>query len=368
MTKVPEQFVDIFAGQDLHAIESEVAIIDGAPRPSHKYGEAPIVIAGPFTRAAREIALQKDLRIHTQRFIDLAEKSRGWQPWNLPSRSEVVELGDKLSDDTVKVINAFLYTELRIKDYVQLGLKVINDGMSRLAIGFRWAGDEIKHPQTLADILVLSGKMSEAERVKTEREADADLWDPKDHNGLDDEYGYGYIAYGIAQERLTAFFYRQLRKMVRADNSLGDKRTEAEIKRGYELGASEHVRIIGGDETAHQMAYIEQARIIARYFPERMYESLVAVQEGFKLPKADKLPNRRRVLFKLMPDEDSQGIYLRTFDYISNSLGLENKEALAQAAQNSLVLKDMLEPGAFQLNPDGTFKPLGSLAEIALTL
>ncbi len=366
MTKVPEKFVDIFAGQDLHTIEAEVTLIDKVPRPTR--GEAPIVIAGSFTRAAKEIALQKDLKIHAQKFIDSAERNRGWQPWNLASRNEVVQLGDRLSDDTVKVTRAFLYTELRIKDYVKAGLRFINDGMSRLAIGFRWAGDEVKHPQTYGDILVLSGKMTEAERLKMERDANLDPWDFRDHNGFDDEYGYGHIAFGIPQERLTAFYGRQLRKMVRADYSLADKRTNEEAERGYEIGASEHVKIISVDETAHQMAYIEQAGIVARYFPERMYDALVAVQEGFKMPLADRLPNRRRVLSRLMPDEDSRGVYFRTFDYISNSLGLENKEALAQAAQNSIVLKDMLEPGAFQLNPDGTFKPLNNLAEISLAL
>lgn len=345
-------------------IDGELDQLSHVPYPQRL--QTPIILAGPWTRKGREIALQRDLRILAERFIKSSLKHRDWSPFDFKSDKEAMERGSQLSEETKKVWKVFMATEQRVGDYTRVGLEIIRDGMSRAIMMTRWGYEENRHSITMGDGAVISGIMSEKERLESDSEAQNVRWDPSNHPGLI-ENRFGYVAYATVQEHRTGGAYLVSRSMIRKDYGLPPQRTPEEAARGYEIGLSDRIVTIRGDELAHYTGYGEMGATILRYFPDEMIEAYIETQEEFQMPVVDLIPESREVGLILYGDKRGAfNAFMESINETNKVLLLSNRKALKKAAQEIPTLSNRQHPDLMILNPDGTFAPYEKSSVIEL--
>ncbi|HMQ54174.1 MAG TPA: hypothetical protein PKE64_03655 [Anaerolineae bacterium] len=314
----------------------------------------PEVVKGPWTREAKQRALERDLLQVYMEYFEKAIKFRGWLPWrNFPIK-EMQEYGQCLSEETVDIIEGFLGVEEYVGDYVEESLEMLRDHRSRRNMQLQWGAEEAKHGQAWEIVLKHSGQRTDEELETYLNKVRDYHWTLKDHPGMDTPLGVS--AYAMVQERATFYNYQEVRLRIRQEYGLPEQVTPEEKQRGYEVGASEAFKVVGSDEVAHHGVFLKIVQAHLRYFPSMTFDVLTKVFEGFKMPSFHAIPNRRKFLrsmlradFYIKPEQHE----IKIHNPILKALGLENNDAFEQAVLLARKLPDNLGPDTVSLSRTG---------------
>jgi acyl-[acyl-carrier-protein] desaturase len=313
----------------------------------------PEIVKGPWTRAARQQALDREILGHYIEYFARALNTRNWSPWHNFPLDEMRTLGHKLSQETVHLIEGFLGVEEYVGDYVLESMRIFRDVRTRRNMQLQWGAEEAKHG--VAWELVLKNSL-----VRTEEQLTAYLdrvrdfrWSPDQHPGMDNPLGFS--AYAMVQERATYFNYQEVRARIRDEYGLPPNPTPEEKQRGCEVGASEAFRVVGIDEIAHHGIFLKVVQAHIRYFPSQAFESLSAVFKGFHMPALHIIPNAREFLRAVRRTKLYSGPihHEHVHNPVLQSLGLDNDDSFERAVQAVRLLPEGLGPDSVALSRTG---------------
>jgi acyl-[acyl-carrier-protein] desaturase len=313
----------------------------------------PEIVKGPWTREARQRALDRELLEHYIEYFKRALQGRNWSPWHNFPLDEMRQWGHKLSQETIHLIEGFLGVEEYVGDYVLTSLEQFRDNRTRRNLQLQWGAEEAKHG--LAWELVLKHSLA-----RTEEQLKAYLdkvrnfrWSPDQHAGADTPLGIS--AYAMVQERATYFNYQEMRARIRQEYGLPVNLTREEHARSYEIGASEAFRVVGLDEVAHHGIFLKFIQSYIRYFPSLTFEALTRVFAGFEMPALRFIPNNRHFLRAVNRTDFYSGPKHRAevHNPVLRSLGLESHEAFEKAVQLARKLPEALGPDSVRLSHTG---------------
>ena len=320
---------------------------------TQKLADLPLLVGGPWTRDARERAVDKETRAAFEKYFHKAMKVRNWVPNELPI-AEMHQFGSLLSDDTVTIIQAYLGVEDFVGDYVEDGLNLLHNNRARRNLQLAWGMEELKHAWAWELVLLKSGRRTERELEIYRDEVLSHKWTMREnHPGLDTPLGV--VCYAMVQERATYFNYEQMRKRIRQEYGLPNQATTAERMNQMQVGAAGAFQIVGRDEIAHHGIFLEIVRIYMRYFPTETQEMLLRVFNGFTIPALPLIPDAVD-LEAAMPRprlHTPRNQVTEVNNPILNALGLENKRALERAAQAAKMLPGGLGPEHTVLSESG---------------
>jgi acyl-[acyl-carrier-protein] desaturase len=255
---------------------------------------APTLIAGPWTREARQAAVDQETLQAFVEFFGRSMRSRRWSPWHDLPVDEIREYGSRLSRDSIYLIEGFLGIEEYVGDFVRDGLGGFQHSRTRRNLHLQWGAEEMRHGVALEQVLLHSGARTQDQLDAYNEQVTESQWSHADHRGVDGPLG-GAV-YGMLQERSTYVNYEQLRLRVRAECGLPARSTPAEAQRGRQLGVAEAIRLIAQDEIAHHGMYLKLVQIYLRHFPEETLDKLQTVTSHFRMPALRLIPNRREFL------------------------------------------------------------------------
>lgn len=313
----------------------------------------PEIIKGPWTREARQSALDREVLELYIEYFGRAMQVRNWSPWHNFPLEEMREWGKRLSAETINLIEGFLGVEEYVGDYVLESLEVFRDNRTRRNMQLQWGAEEAKHG--VAWELVLKHSLARTEeQLKAYLDKVRDhRWSLKQHPGADTPLGVN--AYAMVQERATYFNYQEMRERIREEYGLPSNPTAEEQKRGCEVGASEAFRVVGLDEIAHHGIFLKVIQTYIKYFPSMAFETLTHVFHGFEMPALLIIPNARAFLRAVRRTEFYSGDIHR--EHVQNpvlkSLGLDGLEAFEKAVQLARKLPDSLGPDSVKLSRTG---------------
>jgi acyl-[acyl-carrier protein] desaturase len=324
----------------------------------------PEIVKGPWTRQARQRALDRAVLDHYINHFGRAMKQRNWSPWHDLPLEEMRERGSRLSEETIHLIEGFLGVEEYVGDYVLEGIEMFRNNRTRRNMQLQWGAEEAKHGVSWELVL----KHSQA-RTETQLTAYLDKvrdvhWSPKQHPGLDTPLGS--TAYAMVQERATFFNYQQVRARIREEYGLPLAPTSEEQQRGYEVGASEAFRVVGLDEVAHHGLFLQIVQSALKYFPSLTCDLLTKVFAGFEMPALRFLPNSRAFLRAVK----RTGLYSgsihkeKVHNPLLKSLGLDGDQAFAKAVQLARKLPNHLSPDSTKLSRTGAWVIASALATL----
>ncbi|SRR5581483_1614984 len=255
---------------------------------------APTLVAGPWTRAARQGAVEQESLQAFAEFYGRSMRARRWSPWHDLPVAEIREHASRLSSDTIHLIEGFLGIEEYVGDFVRGGLGGFQHSRTRRNLHLQWGAEEMRHGVALEQVLLHTGARTQDQLDAYHAQVTESQWSHTDHGGVDGPLG-GAV-YGMLQERSTYVNYEQLRSRVRAECGLPARSTPEEAQRGRQLGVAEVIRLIARDEIAHHGMYLKLVQIYLRHFPEETLEKLQTVTSHFRMPALRLIPNRREFL------------------------------------------------------------------------
>lgn len=316
----------------------------------------PLVVPGPWTREARERAAAAEVHEAFIRYFRKAMKVRNWTPWDDLPLGEMRALGDRLSDDTITIIQAYLGVEDFVGDYVEDGLNLLHNRRERRNLQLAWGMEELKHAEAWELVLLHSGRKTKEELEAYREEVLSHKWTMREnHPGLDTPLGVA--CYAMVQERATYFNYDEMRKRIRAEYGLPERPTEEERKRGSQIGAAGAFKIVANDEIAHHGIFLELVRTYIKYLPHDTLDTLLKVFNGFTMPALYLIPNASELAEAmqrtLLHTPLKQGRNVN--NPILDSLGFQNKRALERAVQQAKMLPAGLGPEQVAISRTGEF-------------
>src|SRR3712207_4005067 len=316
--------------------------------------EHPHVIGGPWTREAREQAIQEEVRLAYIDYFRKAVKVRNWFPWDDVPLAEMRERGHLLSEDTITLIESFLGIEDFVGDYVADAINIVGKIRARRNISLVWGMEEAKHAESWELVLLHSGVRTQKQLDEYRDKVNAHTWTMREnHPGLDTPLGVA--VYAMVQERATFFNYDELRKRIRADYGLPEQATPEERARGKQIGAAGAFKIVSTDEIAHHAMFLRIVDIHKKYLPEETLDMVFRVLAGFNMPALYLIPNEAEMRAALertrlyTPLKHRRSVATPILD----ALGLENKRALERAVQAAKLLPAGLGPEHVALSRSG---------------
>ncbi len=316
----------------------------------------PLVVGGPWTRAARERAVAHEAHEAFIRYFRKAMKVRNWLPWDDLPLGELGERGHLLSDDTVTIIQAYLGVEDYVGDYVEDGLRLLNKQRERRNLQLAWGMEELKHAESWELVLLHSGRRTAEELQEYRDEVKSHVWTMReDHPGLDTPLGV--VCYAMVQERATYFNYDEMRKRIRSEYGLPERPTDFERQRGQQIGAAGAFKTVANDEIAHHGIFLDLVRIYLRYLPHDTLDTLLRVFNGFTMPALSLIPDASQLAAAMertlihTPLKHGRNVT----NPILDSLGLKNKRALERAVQEAKRLPSGLGPEHVAISRTGEF-------------
>jgi acyl-[acyl-carrier-protein] desaturase len=315
--------------------------------------ELPTLVGGPWTREAREQAVNKETRAAFEKYFHKAMKVRNWTPNELPI-AEMHQLGSRLSDDTVTIIQAYLGVEDFVGDYVEDGLNLLHNNRARRNLQLAWGMEELKHAWAWELVLLKSGRRTEKELEDYRDEVLSHKWTMREnHPGLDTPLGV--VCYTMVQERATYFNYDEMRKRIRSEYGYPEQSTPTERQNRVQVGAAGAFQIVGQDEIAHHGIFLEIVRIHMRYFPTETQEMLLRVFNGFTMPALHLIPDAAdlEAAMRRTRLHTPRNQVTDVNNPILNALGLTNKKALEKAVQAAKMLPGQLGPEHTVLSQSG---------------
>ncbi len=316
----------------------------------------PLVVGGPWTRAARERAVADEAHEAFIRYFRKAMKVRNWLPWDDLPLGELHERGHLLSDDTITIIQAYLGVEDYVGDYVEDGLRLLNKQRERRNLQLAWGMEELKHAESWELVLLHSGRRTAKELEEYRDEVKSHVWTMReDHPGLDTPLGV--VCYAMVQERATYFNYDEMRKRIRSEYGLPESPTPFERQRGQQIGAAGAFKTVAIDEIAHHGIFLDLVKIYLRYLPHDTLDMLLRVFNGFTMPALSLIPDSSELAAAmertLLHTPLKQGRNVN--NPILDSLGLKNKRALERAVQEAKRLPAGLGPEYVAFSRTGEF-------------
>jgi acyl-[acyl-carrier-protein] desaturase len=316
----------------------------------------PLVVAGPWTREARERAMAREAHEAFIRYFRKAVKVRNWLPWDDLPLGEMGERGQLLSDDTVTMIQAYLGVEDYVGDYVEDGLRLVNNARERRNLQLSWGMEELKHAESWELVLLHSGRRTEEQLRAYREEVQSHKWTMREHHpGLDS--ALGVVCYAMVQERATYFNYEEMRKRIRQEYGLPERPTDFERERGQQIGAAGAFKTVGNDEIAHHGIFLELVRLNLRYLPNDTLDMLLKVFNGFTMPSLNLIPDASALAAAM--ERTRIHTPLKHARHVANpildALGLKNRRALERAVQDAKRLPPGLGPEHVTLGRDGEF-------------
>lgn len=319
----------------------------------------PIVLRGPWTREARERAASVEAREAFIRYFHKMMKERNWLPWDDLPLDEMRAFGDRLSDDTVKLIEAFYGLESQVANYVADGLDMLHKIRERRNLHLSWGLEELKHSETFELVLAHSGRRTREELESFRAAAMERRWRMRDEDP-DLDNPLGFICYGLLQERATFYNYDELRKRIRREYGLPTEPGEEERERGVEIGAAGALGRVANDERAHYDIFLELVQIYLRYLPQETLDTLQRVFDNFRTPALRLLPDPAQLTEAL-----ERTMLYTPLKYVRNvrnvvldALGFESKRAFDCAVRAAKQLSASLDPGTFRIARNGQIIPL----------
>src|SRR5215217_450581 len=164
---------------------------------------APVMINGPWTREARQALVDREMLQIFIEYFGRSMRSRRWSPWHDLPVDEIRELGPRLSEDTIDLVEGFYGIEEYIGDFIRDGLESFAVTRHRRNLHLQWGAEEFRHGVALEQVL--------------------------NHSGVDGILGAS--VYAMVQERATYINYEQLRLRVRAEYGLTARTTPEEAQR-----------------------------------------------------------------------------------------------------------------------------------------
>ncbi len=313
----------------------------------------PEIIKGPWTREARQKALDRELLENYIEYFRRAMQSRNWSPWHNFPLQEMREWGQRLSEETVHLIEGFLGVEEYVGDYVLESLELFRDNRTRRNMQLQWGAEEAKHGTAWELVLKHSLARTE-EQIKAYLDKVRNFrWSLSQHPGTDTPLGIS--AYAMVQERATYFNYQEMRARIRREYGLPPKPTQEEHDRGSEIGAAEAFRVVALDEVAHHGIFLKLIQSYIRYFPSMTFEVLTGVFQGFEMPALRFIPNTRQFLRAVRRADFYSGDKHRELVHnpVLRSLGLESHAAFEKAVQLARKLPEALGPDSVKLSATG---------------
>jgi acyl-[acyl-carrier-protein] desaturase len=316
----------------------------------------PLVVAGPWTREARERAVAREAHEAFIRYFRKAMKVRNWLPWDDLPLGEMGERGHLLSDDTVTMIQAYLGVEDYVGDYVEDGLRLVNNARARRNLQLSWGMEELKHAEAWELVLLHSGRRTADELRAYREEVAAHTWTMREqHPGLDS--ALGVVCYAMVQERATYYNYEEMRKRIRREYGLPERPTAFERGRGQQIGAAGAFKTVANDEIAHHGIFLELVKLSLRYLPHDTLDTLLMVFDGFTMPALSLIPDGAELAAAmertLLHTPLKHGRHVN--NPILDALGLKNRRALERAVQSAKRLPPGLGPEHVALGRDGEY-------------
>ncbi len=309
---------------------------------------------GPWTRQAKQKAIQEETRAAFQTYFRKSVKTRNWTPWDDIPFHEMGERGQLLSDDTVTLIESFLGVEDYVGDYVEDSMVIVGKMRERRNVQLQWGAEELKHAESWELVLLHSGRRTQEELDAYRDKVAEHKWTMREnHPGLDTPLGV--CVYAMVQERATYFNYDELRKRIRTEYGLPEKVTAEERTRGKQVGAAGAFKIVANDEIAHHAIFLQMFDIYKKYLPYEAFDTLFQVLGSFNMPALYLIPNEsemREALYRTkLYTPLKHGRYVA--NPILDALGLENKRALERAVQEAKHLPAGLGPQQVTLSRTG---------------
>ena len=262
------------------------------------------IVKGPWTPVAKQQALEREVLGHYIEYFNRAMKTRNWSPWLDFPLQEMRQFGERLSKETVNLLEGFLGVEEYVADYVMAGLELFRHNRTRRNMQLQWGAEESRHGVAWEIVLQHSGVRTEAEIQAYLTKVQAARWKLEQHSGLDTPLGS--TVYAMVQERATYFNYQEMRARVREEYSLPVVPTQQEKKRGSEIGASEAVRVVGQDEISHHGLFLKIVQSHIKYFPSLTFETMNTVFRGFEMPALRFIPNAPQLSTRCLADQAVQ--------------------------------------------------------------
>lgn len=316
----------------------------------------PNVIPGPWTRAAREEAIAREVREAYIDYFRKAVKVRNWLPWDDLPLDEMPERGHLLSAETITLIESFLGIEDYVGDYVENAINIVHGDRTRRNIQLVWGMEEAKHAEAWQLVLLHSGVRTEKQLAEYHERVSAHRWTMgENHPGFDTPLGVS--VYAMVQERATFFNYDELRKRIRLEYGLPEQSTPEERKRGKQIGAAGAFKTVSTDEIAHHAMFLRIVDIHKKYLPEETLDMVFRVLNGFNMPALYLIPNESEMKAAL----EKTRLYtpLKHGRWVANpildALGFDNKRALERAVQNAKLLPAGLGPEHVAVGRAGEF-------------
>lgn len=313
----------------------------------------PEIVKGPWTREARQRALDRDVQAHYIEYFGRALQFRNWSPWHNFPLEEMGQWGSRLSEETFHLIEGFLGVEEYVGDYVLAGLEMFRHDRTRRNLQLQWGAEEAKHGVAWELVLKHSRARTD-QQLQTYLDKVRDFrWSVKNHPGADSPLGS--TAYAMVQERATYFHYQAMRARIREEYGLPLTPTPEEQQRGSEIGAAEAFRVVGLDEIAHHGIFLQIVQSHIKYFPSLTFEVLTKVFQGFGMPSVRVIPNKRAFLRAVRRTDFYSGDIHRekVHNPVLKSLGLEGCEAFEKAVQLARQLPADLGPDSVTLSRTG---------------
>jgi acyl-[acyl-carrier-protein] desaturase len=319
-----------------------------------KFG-APTIVAGPWTREARQKAVDQECLEAFIEYFGRAMENRRWSPWHDLPIDEMRENGHKLSEDTIHLIEGFLGIEEYVGDYVLEGLEMFRNNRTRRNLQLQWGAEEMKHGVAWEQVLLHSGARTEEQLKEYFAKVAEHRWTTRNHKGLDTPLGVSI--YAMVQERATFYNYEQVRLRVREEYGLPARLTAEEKARGKEVGVAEAFRVVSVDEIAHHAIFLKIVQINLRYFPEETLETMEDVFSGFNMPSLRIIPNRRNFIRSVMRTKlhTAENHLTMIHNPVLKAIGLEDDAAFNRAVQEAKLLPKGLGPEHVSLGKNGQF-------------
>jgi len=318
--------------------------------------EMPTVLAGPWTRQAREQAAAAEARDAVVRYFRKAVKVRTWTPWDDLPLAEIAARGHLLSEDTVTIVEAYLGVEDYVGDYVEQGLHLCRGQRERRTLQLAWGLEESKHAESWELVLLHSGRRTPQQLAAYRDRVAEHHWRGQEmHPGLDTPLGVA--CYAMVQERATYFNYDEMRKRIRTEYGLPEQATPVERARGQQIGAAGAFKTVATDEIAHHGIFLELVRIYLRYLPQDTLDALSTVLGGFTMPALTLIPHADALVAAMTRTRlHTPRTQVRHVNNpILDTLGLDNRRALERAVQASKLLPAGLGPAHVALGRSGEF-------------
>jgi len=315
----------------------------------------PLVVGGPWTREARDRAVDKESREAFEKYFYKAMKVRNWVPTELPI-ADMHKLGSQLSEDTVTIVQAYLGVEDFVGDYVEDGLNLFHSNRVRRNLQLAWGMEELKHSWAWELVLLHSERRTEQELEDYRDEVLSHKWTMREnHPGLDTPLGV--VCYTMLQERATYFNYDEMRKRIRDEYGLSEKMSPVERKNKMQVGAAGAFQIVGRDEIAHHGIFLELVRIHMKYFPQETTEMILKVFNGFTMPALNFIPDAANLeaAMRRTKIHTPRKQVMDVNNPVLNALGYENKRALERAVQAAKMLPSGLGPEHTVLSHTGNW-------------